>query len=194
MSFIRAAALSLTLIALPLCAHADDALKVGEPAHVGSLTLSGGFTRATLPNAPVGGGFLTIENTGKDDDRLIGAASDITGHMEVHEMVMEGDVMKMRQLKDGLLIPAGKTTVLKPGGYHIMFIDLKGPLVEGQTVKVTLTFEKAGKVDLNLVVDAPNAGSHGSLQNDTVKFGAIKGVIETASGQIKLAFAPREAV
>jgi copper(I)-binding protein/uncharacterized protein YcnI len=126
---------------------------------LGALTLTGPFSRATLPNAPVAGGFVTIANSGTEDDRLIGATSDAAGHMEVHEMVMDGDVMRMRPLADGLPLPAGKTVELKPGRYHIMFMDLKQPLVEGETVDVTLTFEKAGQITVPLAVGARDASA-----------------------------------
>lgn len=133
----------------------------GEAVTLGNLTLEGAFSRATLPNAPVAGGFLTITNTGDIDDRLVGATSDISGRMEIHEMAMDGDVMRMRELEDGLAIPAGETVELKPGGYHVMFMDLAQPLVEGETVEVTLTFENAGDVTLPLAIGAPNADGNG---------------------------------
>lgn len=126
---------------------------------LGDLTIEHPFSRATLPNAPVAGGFMTVTNTGTTDDRLIGASSDVAGRMEVHEMAMQGDVMKMRQLVDGLPIPAGQTVMLKPGGFHIMFMDLKKPLVEGGAVNVTLTFEKAGSIEIPLEIGAPNQGA-----------------------------------
>lgn len=126
----------------------------------GALEISGGFSRATLPNAPVGGGFMTITNTGAEDDRLIGASSSVAGHLEVHEMAMEGDVMKMRELADGLPIPAGETVELKPGGFHIMFMELQEPLVEGETVTVKLTFERAGEVEVPLMIGKMNAKGH----------------------------------
>ncbi|WP_298499033.1 copper chaperone PCu(A)C [uncultured Maritimibacter sp.] len=129
---------------------------------LGDLTIEGAFSRATLPNAPVAGGFMTITNAGDSDDRLIGASSAVAGRMEIHEMAMDGDVMRMRELADGLVLPAGETVTLKPGGYHVMFMDLARPLVEGETVDVTLTFEKAGDVTLPLAIGAPNAEGHGN--------------------------------
>ena len=139
--------------------HGHGAMKMA-PITLGPLEITAPFSRATLPNAPVGGGFLTITNTGPEDDRLVSAASNIAGRTEVHEMAMQGDVMKMRELTDGLPVPAGATVDLKPGGFHIMFMDLKQPLVEGETVTVTLTFEKAGSVDVPLMIGAPNAKGH----------------------------------
>ncbi|MBI1416541.1 MAG: copper chaperone PCu(A)C [Limimaricola sp.] len=166
MKFFHAVAVSLALAGLPALATAQDApaeMAQGAPITLGPLVLTGGFARATLPGAPVAGGFVTIQNTGTEDDTLIGAASDLAGHMEVHEMKMDGQVMKMRQLEGGLPIPAGQTVVLKPGGFHVMFMDLKGPLVEGQMVDVTLTFAKAGSVVVPLMIGAPNATAPGAM-------------------------------
>ncbi|MCB1340209.1 MAG: copper chaperone PCu(A)C [Pseudooceanicola sp.] len=162
MSLIRslalAALLGLSLAPLPA---SSESIATSHPVHLGPLVLSGGFSRATLPNAPVGGGFLTIENTGSEDDRLVSAVSPVAGRVEVHEMAMENDVMKMRALPDGLPIPAGETVTLKPGGFHIMFFDLKQSFKEGDTIMVTLTFARAGSVDVSLLVGAPNARSAG---------------------------------
>jgi len=132
---------------------------------LGTLTLSGAFTRATLPNAPVGGGYVTITNTGSEDDRLTSATTPIAGEVQIHEMKLEGDIMKMAELADGLAIPAGETVTLAPGGFHLMFMQLNQALVEGTEVPVTLTFEKAGTVEIMLTVEGiaarmPSAGAH----------------------------------
>ncbi|MFO1142171.1 MAG: copper chaperone PCu(A)C [Amaricoccus sp.] len=152
-------AASLLLLASPVAAHANQATPAGTSAEValGDLLLSQGFSRATRPGAPVAGGFLTITNKGMQADTLVGASSPVAGHMEVHEMALQDGVMKMRELPDGLPIPAGETVVLKPGGYHVMFMQLKQPLVEGRTVDVTLTFAKAGEVTIPLAIGAPDA-------------------------------------
>lgn len=159
--------------ALPAFAHeghshdaAETAEHAGPAVTLGALEISGGFTRATLPNAPVGGGFLTITNTGAEGDRLVSASAPIAKETQIHEMAMEGDVMKMRQLKDGLDLPAGETVTLEPGGFHLMFMGLNGAIAEGDVVPVTLTFEKAGTVTVELVAgapaaDAPAHGGHG---------------------------------
>ena len=134
------------LFAAPALATEPTAVKVG------GLELSGAYLRATLPKAPVGGGFLTIVNTGTVDDRLVSAASPAAGDVQLHEMTMDGGVMKMRRLADGIPIPAGKTVALSPSGLHLMFMQLKQALVEGTTVPVTLTFEKAGPIELQFAV------------------------------------------
>ena len=156
--FARAALVAAILVATPAFAH--DGV-----THLGALNLSLPFTRATLPNAPVGGGFLTIENEGPEADRLISASSPAAATVQVHEMAMQGDVMKMRHLADGLELPPGETVALSPGGLHLMFMGLKQAFVEGETVPVTLVFEKAGTVELALPVlaaaaDAPDMHGH----------------------------------
>ena len=122
------------------------------PVTAGDLELTAGVTRAMLPGQPVGGGFVTITNKGGEEDRLVSATSPEAGEVQMHEMAMEGDVMKMRQLNDGIVIPAGETVELKPGGLHLMFYKVSEPFKEGATVNVTLTFEKAGAVDLVLPI------------------------------------------
>jgi Uncharacterized protein conserved in bacteria len=147
---LRAALAAAILVVTPAFAH-------NGVIHLGNINISLPFTRATLPNAPVAGGFLTIENTGTESDRLISLASEIADETQIHEMAMQGDVMKMRPLTEGLEIPAGETVVLAPGGFHIMFMGLKQTLVEGETITVTLTFEKAGTVDVVLPIEAAAA-------------------------------------
>ena len=114
--------------------------------------------RATLPNAPVSGGYMIIKNTGETADRLVSVSADFAGKSEIHEMSMEGDVMKMRPLADGLEIPAGGEVVLKPGGYHVMFMKLGERLVEGEKRKAILTFEKSGSLEVEFSVENIAAG------------------------------------
>ncbi|MBB3235564.1 copper chaperone PCu(A)C [Phyllobacterium endophyticum] len=130
-----------------------------EPVKAGDLTLSGAFARATLPGAKVGGGYLKIDNGSNEPDRLVGGSSPAAARIEVHEMKMDGSIMKMRQLKDGLEIPAGGSAELSPGGAHLMLIDLTSPLREGDMVPVTLDFAKAGKVDVRFMVAPAGAKS-----------------------------------
>ncbi|WP_158965312.1 DUF1775 domain-containing protein [Chachezhania sediminis] len=135
------------------------------PVTLGALELSGPFTISTLPNQPVAGGFVTISNTGAEGDVLVGASSPVAGEMQIHEMKMEDGVMKMRELPGGLPIQAHETVNLKPGGYHVMFMDLKQPLVAGEEVEVTLDFAKAGKVSMTFPVKDRKdvkSGGHGN--------------------------------
>jgi periplasmic copper chaperone A len=127
------------------------------PVVAGDLEITQAWIRATLPGQPAAGGFLTVENKGKEADRLLSASSPLTAATQVHEMKMDGDVMKMAELADGIEIPAGGKVELKPGGYHIMFMGLEKQVKEGEIVKVTLTFEKAGAVEVDLPVQPADA-------------------------------------
>ncbi|MBW8639953.1 DUF1775 domain-containing protein [Hoeflea sp. WL0058] len=138
--------------------HGDHGMEIIK---VGDLEIDQPYARAAPPNAPVSAGYMVIRNTGAEGDRLVGGSVDFADHLEVHEMKMDGDVMKMRELSDGLEIPAGGEVVLKPGGFHIMFMKMKEQLKPGETRKVTLEFEKAGTVELELPV-RDMKGGHGS--------------------------------
>lgn len=122
------------------------------PVVLGALQISGAYARATPPGAPVGGAFMTIANSGAEDRLTAVRAPALTDDAQIHEMAMQGEVMQMRALPDGLAVPAGGSVELKPGGYHIMFMQLKKPLVAGETVPVTLEFEHAGAVEVPLTV------------------------------------------
>jgi copper(I)-binding protein len=138
-------ALLLALLATATQAHDYTA---------GSIGIDHPWTRATPKNAPVAGGYLKITNTGTTPDRLTGGSVEVAKRFEIHEMKMDGGVMKMRELKDGLDIAAGATVELRPGSYHIMMMNLSRPLSKGEKVKGSLTFEKAGKVEVEFAVEA----------------------------------------
>jgi copper(I)-binding protein len=136
-------------IAVPALAH-DYA--------VGALRIAHPWSRPSPVGAPAGAGYMTITNTGASDDRLTGGATPVAARLEIHEMSMTDGVMKMRPVSGGLVIPAGGTVILAPGGYHIMFIGLKAPLKVGDRVPVTLRFQNAGTIDLEFQVQVPPAG------------------------------------
>lgn len=146
------------LVAPPLWAETPSPSGLAM-VQVGELQLSGAFTRATLPRAPVGGAFLTIHNPGTVDDRLIAATAPVGREVQIHEMAHQGGVMTMRDLPEGLPIPAGSTVTLAPGGYHLMLMGLTEPLVEGETLDITLRFEQAGEVTLPFAIGRINAGA-----------------------------------
>ena len=98
-----------------------------------------------------GGGFLSVQNSGSKADRLLGGSTPAAAAVEVHEMRMEGDVMRMREIK-ALELPAGKRVTLAPGGFHLMLVGLKAPLKVGDKVPVKLRFETAGEIDVVLQV------------------------------------------
>jgi len=128
-----------------------------EEVKAGDLVITQAWSRATPGGAKIAGGYLTIENKGSAPDRLIGGTGEVAGKIEVHEMSMKDGVMTMRFLDKGLAIEPGKTVKLAPGGYHLMMLDLKSPLKQGDKVPVTLEFEKAGKVTLSLDVQGVGA-------------------------------------
>ena len=111
------------------------------------------WVRGTVAQQKATGFFATI--TSGAGTRLVSASSAVAGVVEIHQMAMEGNVMKMRALSNGLELPAGKTVELKPGGYHLMLLDLKQPLSAGDTVPVTLVFEGADKKRETLEIKAP---------------------------------------
>ena len=125
---------------------------------VANIRIGHPYARATAPGQPTGGGYLKLENQGSTADRLLSATADVSGSVELHMMKMEGDVMRMRQV-DAIEVPVGQTVELKPGGYHLMFIGLKAPLKVGERFPMTLKFEKAGEVKVEVVVQAPGAAA-----------------------------------
>lgn len=129
---------------------------------VGALVIEGPWARATPGGAKVGGAYLKITNTGTEADRLIGGSLPIADAVEVHEMSMNDGIMKMRKLEKGLEIKPGQTVELKPGGFHLMFTGLRAGLKEGQPVKGTLVFEKAGTVEVEYRVAPIGAQSGGA--------------------------------
>ncbi len=139
-------ALALSLAGSPAQA---DTMAV---TRAGTLEISGAFARATLPGARTGGGYLTITNTGSSDDRLLAVSAPFASMSQLHSSAMNGSVMQMRPATGGIAIPAGQTVKLTPSGLHVMFMGLSGPLKQGSTVPVTLSFEKAGEVAVTLDV------------------------------------------
>lgn len=136
---------ALLLAATPALAHdfKIGPLKIGHP-----------WSRATPPGAKVGGGYITVENSGTAPDRLVSISAPFAGRAEIHEMAVKDGVMTMRPLAAGVEIAPGAKVEFKPGGYHIMFMELKEPLKQGERRKGTLTFEKAGSVEVEFAVDA----------------------------------------
>lgn len=139
------------------------AVALAEPVRV-----EGAWARATVPGQQVGGVYMTL--TAADDSQLLGGASPAARAVEVHEMVMDGDVMRMRPM-DALALPAGRAVELRPGGLHLMLIDLKAPLVAGASVPLTLRLRDAGGAESLLELQVPvraaaaGAGGHGSAHS-----------------------------
>ena len=128
------------------------AQSVSKTAATNAIKIEDAYTRATVPGQQVAGGFMKIENKGVAD-QLISASSTVAGEVQLHEMAMDGNVMKMRQVKE-IAVPAGGVIELKPGGLHLMFMNIKAPLAAGETVPVKLKFAKAGEVEVKMPVNA----------------------------------------
>ncbi len=141
-------------------------MQAAMPTKLGELEITAPSVRAMVPGAKVAGGFMTIANDGKDADKLVSVTTGGVKRVEIHEMSMQNDVMKMRQLEGGLDIPAGEKVELKSGGYHLMFIQPEKPYKEGETVPVTLEFEKAGKVTIDFPVTAQSGQKGGQKDGE----------------------------
>jgi periplasmic copper chaperone A len=146
MTYLRSVYAALVLFAVADLAWAQDYA-------AGSLEISQVWTREAPPASKVAGGFMTITNTGREPDTLLGGSLVGAGKLEVHDMTIVGGIMKMRELKPGLVIKPGESVVLKPGSYHLMFLDLAASPKAGQPIKGPLVFEKAGKVEIEYKVE-----------------------------------------
>lgn len=127
-------------------------------ARLGNIVIEQPWSRQSPMAADVAAGFLRIINQGQDDDRLVRAETRISKMTQLHDMKMEGDVMKMFELPEGIPVPAGSTVELKPRSLHLMFMGLAAPPVAGEQFTATLTFEKAGTVEVTF--DVKPAGAH----------------------------------
>jgi len=155
MKHLAFAPLALVLLAAPAFAHEGmlhDGCPPDQTFTAGDITVTGAFTRAMLPAAKVGAGYMTIANAGKDADRLTGASSELTDKVEIHNMSVKDGMMNMSPVAGGLEIPAGGSVTLAPGGLHIMFVGPNQPFNEGECVEVKLSFERAGDLPVQLVV------------------------------------------
>lgn len=132
---------------------------------IGDIEIDHPYARAMLPGAKVGGGYLTLTNHG-GEDRLLSATAERAGSVQLHEMKMDGGIMVMRELKDGIALPGHSVVELKPGGYHVMFMHVGEPFKEGEEIKATLTFEKAGTVDVEFAVGPAAGGTTHAAHGD----------------------------
>jgi copper(I)-binding protein len=174
-AFILATGISGALATAAVGAQPAPASE-NSSATIGRLSIEKAWARATVPGAAVGGGFVSIRNEG-DDDRLTGANSPVAARVELHTMTMQDGVMRMRQL-EAIELPAGKEVELRPGGHHLMLMDLARPLEEGESFPVTLRFEKAGEIEVQVQVlslGARGAAQHGAGATSGMQGGAHGG-------------------
>ena len=151
------AALLAAFALLPLAATAGaDEFKVGD------ITVDRPWTRATT--VQVGAAYMTLRTAGKTPDRLIKASSPDAQRVEIHSMSMDGGVARMQEIP-GVDIRPGAATQLKPGGFHLMLVGLRRPLREGQSIRIALTFEQAGTVEVDATVEKAGAPGPGKRPN-----------------------------
>jgi hypothetical protein len=134
------------------------AAAAAEVAKVGDITIQEPWARASLGNAPNSAAYMTLQNMGATPDRLIGGSTPVATKVELHTHVMEGGIAKMRPV-DGIEVAPGAPTVLEPGGAHVMLSGLTQKLEAGATVPLTLVFEHAGEVALEVPVEGVMAGA-----------------------------------
>ncbi len=151
------ATLAVSALALAACnAPAESPATEAESAtgtEVAAITVTDPWCRPTPNGAKVAGCYVTL--TAASDDVLTGIATDLATMPQVHEMKHEDGMMKMAHLEQGLPLPAGETVVLKPGSNHLMLMGLTIPLVEGQTARLTLQFEKAEDITVEAAIRTP---------------------------------------
>ncbi|BCB17144.1 copper chaperone PCu(A)C [Bosea sp. ANAM02] len=145
-----AVAAALSFAQFPTVASAHDYA-------VGSLKIGHPWARATPPAAKVGGGYLKIENSGTAPDRLLGGTTEAAARLEIHESTFTDGIARMREKTEGVAVGPGETVELRPNAIHLMLVDLKGQLKQGDTVKASLRFERAGPVEVEFQVQGIGA-------------------------------------
>jgi copper(I)-binding protein len=154
-SLVLAAAASVTLAGAAL---AEDMAKI---------MVNDAYARAATKTSKTGGAFMAIMNHSGEDDRLIGVRSPAAKKTELHTHIENGDgVMQMVHVEEGFAIPAGETHMLQRGGDHVMLMGLTAPLAEGDSVKITLIFEKAGEIEVDVPVDLTRKAAHGGMKHN----------------------------
>jgi len=149
-----------TLILSTAFICAAPSLGFAQDAKVGNIAINGAYTRATVAGQAAAGGYMKITSNGAAD-QLISASSPVSAEVQLHTMKMDGNVMQMREVKQ-IEVPANGAVDLKPGGLHLMFMNIKAPLKAGDMVPVKLRFAKAGEVEVKMPVNAPGGHGHGA--------------------------------
>lgn len=135
---------------------------MAAPLVAGEIMVRDPYARSSTPSSVTGAAFLVLMNHGDTDDRLIGAATDVAKRVELHTHKEDANgVMKMMEVEEGFVVPAGGMHALKRGGDHIMLMGLTRPLEQGEEISVTLTFEKAGEIEVMVPVDRERKPDHG---------------------------------
>lgn len=161
---MKSLAIAAALAALSLPAFADD-MAAGK----GPIMIEDAYARASSPTARSGAAFFGIMNTAETDDRLIAASSDVAERVELHTHLEDANgVMRMIEVEDGIAVPAGGMHMLQRGGDHVMFMGLNQPFEQGETITVTLTFEEAGDITVEIPIDLERMdhGGHGAMKTN----------------------------
>ena len=149
-------------------AAAAGLMLAGSASAQGAIEIVDPYIRSARPGAPTGAAFMVLKNTGDQDDRLVSVASEIAARVELHtHLDLGGGVMQMTKIEGGIPVPAGGGHPLMRGGDHVMFMGLHDTLEQGRTVTVTLTFEKAGDIVVDIPVDLTRKPAHGGMQHGT---------------------------
>ena len=164
-SFAAGLLLALSLEATPSMAHQYVA---------GDIEVVHPYAPPTPPGVAMAAGYMEIVNHGKEDDRLIGGKVDFAHDVQIHQTVVENDVSRMRQLKDGLVIPAGSSVKIEPMGIHLMFANLMEPLVDGDRQSATLYFEKAGELEVEFAIEHAGSDAVHDMQEGGMKMEGMK--------------------
>ena len=138
-------------------------LTLGAPLMAEGIMIKDAYVRATTPSSPTGAAFMVLMNHSDTDDRLIAAESGVAKRVELHSHTEDTNgVMRMGEIEGGISLPAGGMHHMKRGGDHVMLMGLNQPLAQGSEITVTLTFEKAGVVEVIVPVDHERKPAHGS--------------------------------
>jgi periplasmic copper chaperone A len=152
---------SFGLLALGIAFVGCNAFAAAEDKRFDTLRIDRAVARATPPGAKTGAVYLTIDNAANQSDRLVRASTPVAGGVALHQMAVEGGMMKMRAIPSLEIMPGAKVE-LKPDGHHLMLVDLKQPLKAGETFPLMLTFERAGTIRTIVTVEAMGGGPAGS--------------------------------
>ena len=142
------------------CGPSQAPVSSEAAAPASAIEIHDPWTAPTPGGVEVSAGYLEIANSASADDRVVGVSSPRAARVEIHEMSMDGGVMRMRAVEGGLSAPAGGRVALAPGGLHLMFFGVTQPFVEGESIPVTLTFANAGDIEVSLTVRRPAVGAH----------------------------------
>ena len=141
-------------------------LTLGAPLMAEGIMIKDAYVRSSTPSSPTGAAFMVLMNHTGTDDRLIGATSGVAKRVELHTHTEDTNgVMRMGEIEGGIALPAGGMHQMKRGGDHVMFMGLSEPLAQGSEITVTLTFEKAGEIELSIPVDHERKAAHSSTDH-----------------------------